>query len=71
MSYIIGIVHFVAILNNLLTLHYSPCASKPIKQRVEAFEKLQTPQKETRTRTRILTTESEVRIIQNDRICRR
>lgn len=26
----------------------SPCVSKPIKQRVEAFEKLQTPQKDTR-----------------------
>ncbi|XP_055313027.1 inner centromere protein-like [Sitodiplosis mosellana] len=30
---------------------FNPCTSKPnIKQRVEAFEKLQTPQKETRTR---------------------
>lgn len=46
-------------LTNLLFVH-SPCASKPIKQRVEAFEKLQTPQKETRTRTRVLTAESEV-----------
>lgn len=39
----------------------SPCQSKPIKinQRVEAFEKLQTPQKETRTRAK-LNSESEV-----------
>lgn len=38
-------------------LHFSPCVSKPIKQRVEAFEKLQTPQKEVRTRAKV---ESEV-----------
>lgn len=41
---------------------FSPCTSKPIKQRVEAFEKLQTPQKETRTRARLLTSESEVSV---------
>lgn len=38
----------------------SPCASNPIKQRVEAFEKLQTPQKESRTKTRMINGESEV-----------
>lgn len=37
----------------------SPCVSKPIKQRVEAFEKLQTPQKETR-KARVLN-ENDVR----------
>lgn len=41
----------------------SPLASKPIKQRVEAFEKLQTPQKETRTRTRVMTADSEVNFV--------
>lgn len=43
-----------------MQFYCSPLASKPIKQRVEAFEKLQTPQKETRTRGRVMTTESEV-----------
>lgn len=39
---------------------FSPCSSKPIKQRVEAFEKLQTPQKETRTRARLLNNDNDV-----------
>lgn len=47
-------------LSYFVWFRFSPCASKPIKQRVEAFEKLQTPQKETRTRAKALTSDSEV-----------
>lgn len=44
----------------IFCLSHSPCVSKPIKQRVEAFEKLQTPQKETRTKARVGNTETDV-----------
>lgn len=47
-------------INQIPTFLLSPCASNPIKQRVEAFEKLQTPQKETRNKTRLINAESEV-----------
>lgn len=51
--------------SNIYSTRFSPCTSKPIKQRVEAFEKLQTPQKETRTRARVLlNADSEVWIIE-------
>lgn len=52
-------IKLINLILNLKYFRFSPCASKPIKQRVEAFEKLQTPQKETRTRAKVLT-DSEV-----------